>query len=163
MISFLFNSITGQPEGLPTVKLNSEDGFPHSEIAGSKLAHSSPTLIAACHVLRRLYMPRHPPNALTSHLRVHTTNDNAAKPIKNSKTKPQIMRIILSQPDNLFRLYNGIQNASVQYTATASIKKPIHNVKERRQSAKSTAVTQWKLLSSSLEKSKWWSLTGSNR
>jgi hypothetical protein len=61
------------------------------------------------------------------------------------------MRIILSQPDNLFRLYNGIQNASVLHAATASIKKPIHNVKERRQSAKSTAVTQWKLLSSSLE------------
>ena len=42
---------------------------------GSKLAHSSPTLIAACHVLHRLCMPRHSPNALTSHLRVHTTND----------------------------------------------------------------------------------------
>ncbi len=39
------------------------------------LAHSSPTLIAACHVLHRLYMPRHPRIALTSRLRVHTTND----------------------------------------------------------------------------------------
>ena len=39
-------------------------GFPHSEIRGSKLAHSSPRLIAACHVLHRLCMPRHPPNAL---------------------------------------------------------------------------------------------------
>src|SRR3546814_7019064 len=56
-------------------KLNGEGGFPHSEIVGSKLAHSSPTLIAACHVLHRLCMPRHSPNALTSHLRVHTTND----------------------------------------------------------------------------------------
>ena len=36
----------------------------HSEIAGSKLAHSSPTLIAACHVLHRLLAPRHPPDAL---------------------------------------------------------------------------------------------------
>ena len=58
--------------------LNGEGGLSHSEIAGSKLAHSSPTLIAACHVLHRLYMPRHSPNALTSRLRVHTTNDNAA-------------------------------------------------------------------------------------
>ena len=48
----------------------------HSEIAGSKLAHSSPTLIAACHVLHRLYMPRHSPDALTSRLRAHTTNDS---------------------------------------------------------------------------------------
>ena len=60
-------------------ELIGEGGFPHSEIVGSKLAHSSPTLIAACHVLHRLYMPRHPPNALTSRLRVHTTNDNAGR------------------------------------------------------------------------------------
>lgn len=39
-------------------------GFPHSEIAGSKLIRSSPTLIAAYHVLHRLLSPRHPPNAL---------------------------------------------------------------------------------------------------
>ena len=58
-------------------KRNGEDGFPHSEIHGSTVAHTSPQLIAACHVLHRLCMPRHPPNALTSHLRVHTTNDNA--------------------------------------------------------------------------------------
>src|SRR3546814_16228854 len=49
--------------------LNGEGGLSHSEIVGSKLAHSSPTLIPACHVLHRLYMPRHSPNALTSRLR----------------------------------------------------------------------------------------------
>ena len=59
-------------------KGNGEGGFPHSEIVGSKLAHSSLTLIAACHVLHRLYMPRHPPNALTSRLRIHTINDKPA-------------------------------------------------------------------------------------
>ena len=35
-------------------------GFPHSEIAGSVLVDSSPTLIAVCRVLHRLAMPRHP-------------------------------------------------------------------------------------------------------
>ena len=39
-------------------------GLPHSEIHGSKLAHSSPRLIAARHVLHRLSTPRHSPNAL---------------------------------------------------------------------------------------------------
>ena len=39
-------------------------GFPHSEIPGSKLICSSPRLIAACHVLHRLLMPRHSPYAL---------------------------------------------------------------------------------------------------
>ena len=41
-------------------------GFPHSEICGSKLICSSPQLIAACHVLHRLLMPRHSPCALIS-------------------------------------------------------------------------------------------------
>jgi hypothetical protein len=39
-------------------------GFPHSEICGSKGARASPHLIAACHVLLRLSMPRHPSEAL---------------------------------------------------------------------------------------------------
>ena len=39
-------------------------GFPHSEIPGSKLVLSSPGLIAEYHVLHRLLLPRHPPNAL---------------------------------------------------------------------------------------------------
>ena len=39
-------------------------GFPHSEIFGSKLVRSSPKHIAAYHVLHRLSAPRHPPNAL---------------------------------------------------------------------------------------------------
>ena len=41
-------------------------GFPHSEISGSTLMCSSPKLIAACHVLHRLLMPRHSPCALYS-------------------------------------------------------------------------------------------------
>ena len=39
-------------------------GFPHSDISGSKPTRSSPELIAACHVLHRLSVPRHPPDAL---------------------------------------------------------------------------------------------------
>ena len=41
-------------------------GFPHSEIHGSKLAFSSPWLIADCCVLLRLLVPRHSPCALCS-------------------------------------------------------------------------------------------------
>jgi hypothetical protein len=39
-------------------------GLPHSDIHGSKLARSSPWLFAACHVLHRLSVPRHSPDAL---------------------------------------------------------------------------------------------------
>ena len=46
-------------------------GLPHSEIHGSKLIRSSPWLIAAYHVLHRLCMPRHSPDALLSLDRSH--------------------------------------------------------------------------------------------
>ena len=77
-----------------TVEINRIGGFPHSEIVGSKIAHISPTLIAACHVLHRLYMPRHPRIALTSRLRVHTTNDNTGsvlRPTRNSAEQRSVV------------------------------------------------------------------------
>jgi hypothetical protein len=43
-------------------------GLPHSEIPGSTIARISPGLFAACHVLHRLSVPRHPPDALHSRL-----------------------------------------------------------------------------------------------
>jgi hypothetical protein len=46
-------------------------GLPHSEIHGSKGIRTSPWLIAAYHVLHRLCMPRHPPNALKTLDRSH--------------------------------------------------------------------------------------------
>ena len=66
-----------QPEGRTRVSENKNDfpdikgGLPHSEIHGSKLIRSSPQLIAAYHVLHRLCMPRHPPNALLTLDRSH--------------------------------------------------------------------------------------------
>ena len=41
-------------------------GFPHSVISGSMRICRSPKLIAACHDLHRLLMPRHSPCALYS-------------------------------------------------------------------------------------------------
>ena len=41
-------------------------GFPHSDIAGSMVVCTSPALLAAYHVLHRLPVPRHPPDALSS-------------------------------------------------------------------------------------------------
>ena len=55
-------------------------GFPHSEIPGSKPACGSPRLIAACHVLHRLLLPRHPPCALSS-LTIKFTQHTAASPL----------------------------------------------------------------------------------
>src|SRR5262249_27866511 len=41
-------------------------GFPHSDIPESKPACGSSRLIAACHVLHRHLLPRHPPCALSN-------------------------------------------------------------------------------------------------
>src|SRR5207253_10931257 len=41
-------------------------GLPHSEIPGSKRACRSPRLFAACCVLHRLSVPRHPPSTLSN-------------------------------------------------------------------------------------------------
>jgi hypothetical protein len=42
------------------------EGFPHSDILGSKGASPSPRLFAGSHVLHRRLAPRHPPYALSS-------------------------------------------------------------------------------------------------
>ena len=52
-------------------------GFPHSDICGSKVICTLPQLIAACHVLHRLLVPRHPPYAL-SHLTFGSLPDRPA-------------------------------------------------------------------------------------
>src|SRR5205085_4693297 len=41
-------------------------GLPHSDISGSKRACRSPKHFAACHVLHRLSVPRHPPSTLSN-------------------------------------------------------------------------------------------------
>src|SRR3546814_3780681 len=85
-----------------------------SEIVGSKLAHSSPTLIAACHVLHRLCMPRHSPNALTSHLRVHTTNDSPDDPkIDHMSLMMRMIVFILSQYSSCVDRHDQIGRAHV--------------------------------------------------
>ncbi len=57
-------------------------GLPHSEIPGSTIARISPGLFAACHVLHRLSVPRHPPDALLSRFSRHTQRQrpSLAKP-----------------------------------------------------------------------------------
>ena len=51
-------------------------GFSHSDIRGSRVACTSPRLFAACHVLHRLWEPRHPPYALSHFERTCTIQKN---------------------------------------------------------------------------------------
>ena len=71
-------------------------GFPHSVICGSMLMCSSPQLIAACHDLLRLLMPRHSPCALISLTLVE---------------QPQIKAVLYLDHKN----YAGIQSVITAY------------------------------------------------
>ena len=63
------------------------EGLPHSEISGSQSARLSPELIAACHVLHRLSVPRHPPDALKT-LDSHRAPANGGAPAGPSSEDP---------------------------------------------------------------------------
>ena len=58
-------------------------GLPHSEIPGSPIARISPGLFAACHVLHRLSVPRHPPNALKRLIRSSSAAHREQSPPHN--------------------------------------------------------------------------------
>src|SRR5262252_3684046 len=76
-------------------------GFPHSEIFGSKGARASPKLIAACHVLHRLSVPRHPSEALMRLIVLSKTHawGRFAKP--RYETRRHAHTCALSLPDNI--------------------------------------------------------------
>src|ERR1700686_3696701 len=64
-------------------------GLPHAEIPGSTIARISPGLIAACHALHRLSVPRHPPDALkTLDPRHYLRNAGQNPPLTGTKTAP---------------------------------------------------------------------------
>ena len=58
-------SSPGSPPAKGRVDMLHISGLSHSEINGSKVICTYPSLIAAYHVLRRLNEPRHPPFALS--------------------------------------------------------------------------------------------------
>ena len=103
-------------------------GFPHSEIFGSKCAGNSPKLIAACHVLHRLSVPRHPPNALiVLDLTFCQRNDDLAIAISARSvqgTTPTHETAFLPDPSTLPRR----QSEDLDFK-TSSL--PINDVKER--------------------------------
>ena len=62
-------------------------GFPHSEIFGSKPIPGSPKLNAGYHVLHRLLLPRHPPNALFALDLIQKEQDHWFKVLAHSRPK----------------------------------------------------------------------------
>ena len=104
--------------------------MPHSEIRGSKLARNSPRLFAACHVLHRLSVPRHPPGALeTLDPPVKRTGTNPA-PITsrpNSALKAVIVDASRARPIDTHQERQPTTNATVRRSTFVF---PIHDVQD---------------------------------
>jgi hypothetical protein len=63
-------------------------GLPHSDIPGSTSARLSPGLFAACHVLHRLSVPRHPPDALLLQSSPTSSPKRAFAPARDRNPRP---------------------------------------------------------------------------
>src|SRR6185312_15393735 len=82
-----FSSPGSPPEPMNSAQDTLAGGLPHSEIPGSTIARISPGLFAACHVLHRLSVPRHPPDALNLALE-HRTQPQSPSPPQPPAQRP---------------------------------------------------------------------------
>ena len=76
-------------------------GLPHSEIHGSKPIPGSPWLIAGYHVLHRLLLPRHSPNALFALDLIQKKQD--LRPARRSEAGKKLIPLILVQKHTFSR------------------------------------------------------------
>ena len=91
-------------------------GFPHSVIHGSTRMCRSPWLIAACHDLLRLLMPRHSPCALSS-LTSSEQSPLAPFPATASGSRrkaPLAPLLLLSLPDPLWRVRSRLEGPGLR-------------------------------------------------
>ena len=113
--------------------------MPHSEIHGSKGARPSPRLFAACHVLHRLSVPRHPPNALTRLIRCASAAHREQTPRMRAST-PRLILSTSFYPPGRQTADPSASSSSPQrssrpkarQSATTASRIPIHNVNDQR-------------------------------
>ncbi len=90
------------PDGNRKVHIEAvSGGLPHSEIWGSMPIPGSPQLIAGYHVLHRLLLPRHPPNALLALDPIQRRTGNptqASRPASKGRPFVARPRLILPAP-----------------------------------------------------------------
>jgi hypothetical protein len=108
--------------------------LPHSDIHGSTPARGSPWLFAACHVLHRLLVPRHPPNALLildiPAASRRKTPHHAQKPSSGAVVRVQSSvarsnrdgndRLFEDSPGNIYSAHNRILSNRSSVAACAS-------------------------------------------
>ena len=106
-------------------------GLPHSEICGSKGARPSPQLIAACHVLHRLSVPRHPPDALRRLISASSTREAPRTEASALPDTSSVHRYLSPQPEQSSpRIHRGKPLRSK--TAIVPSSHSLHNVQYPR-------------------------------
>src|SRR5215813_9919457 len=147
-------------------------GLPHSEIPGSTIARPSPQLIAACHVLHRLSVPRHPPDALRRLISASSTREaprTEASALPDT-WHPYIDTSPRSRNNPRLRTRRGVPLRPK--TAIVPSSHSLHNVQYPRSLPRSAADRSPRIsvLSRSSSRSAhplltpgWWRRTGSNR
>lgn len=89
-------------------------GFPHSEIHGSKPVLGSPWLIAEYHVLHRLLLPRHPPNALLALDLIRRKADlSPFKSMYTTRNEPQVRHVATIEDRRVLVSVLDLDNAAV--------------------------------------------------
>ena len=139
--------------------------MPHSEIVGSKGIRTSPTLIAAYHVLHRLCMPRHPPNALKTldHSHCQYPSNIAVQRYQQKDQLLEIQSVARLASNHVSRLEQArttLTNGQSDYIFSS-----LFHTEHAR--LKSPQTWFFLLLTGTLfllnTKTRWWSWTGSNR
>jgi hypothetical protein len=106
--------------------------LPHSEISGSPGARPSPELFAACHVLHRLSVPRHPPDALL--VLAHAQPQGRAKRGQRTEIREQTRRSVrprLLSPGALRKFAPTRATRALAYLHTHARARPIHRTRPK--------------------------------
>ena len=125
---FQFPGFASPP--MDSVTIPQRGGLPHSDIHGSTPARGSPWLFAACHVLHRLLVPRHPPNALL------TLEITTARPARHAQKPYRDLRYQRSrntqQSLSLSTQQSPLTSQSI-YTAKTPVRPPSSSREAPRQ------------------------------
>ena len=107
------------------------DGLSHSEIRGSQVICTSPRLIAAYHVLRRLHEPRHPPCALDYFLgrrhagKRHDSHTFSCIPTNKNVRKTSLLSFILQSRVSICQRSLGVNPAASAEPGIERLQAPI--------------------------------------
>ena len=145
----------------------SRGGLPHSEIPGSTIARISPGLFAACHVLHRLSVPRHPPNALKRLIRSSSAAHREQSP-PHDDSKASTLTLSTHSITRLAVNHESLRPRAFAQGKATRANSQSHSYPQCqragiRDQASQPALFMFLGMAKSSDQKRWWSRPGSNR